>query len=205
MSSNVASVAAKPRSDIAPLPPRYIVWQLPVSEPAFSRFTEWANRYTQASAQRGDLKREAQVARERAEKISPAPSLPAQDQKRVESGKSVYATTCNACHQPNGLGQEGLAPPLVGSEWVAGNEQRLVRIMLNGLRGPLKVNGQKYDLDMPSLGMLEDQQIADVLTYVRREWGHEFPPVSINTVKNLRAQFSSREDAWTEDELLQVR
>lgn len=136
--------------------------------------------------------------------VKPSP-LRLADPKLFEAGKAVYNLTCIACHRAHGLGEEGLAPPLVDSEWIAGNGQRLVRIVLNGLRGPLLVKERKYDLDMPALGVLEDQQIADVLTYVRNEWGHEFPPVKAELVKGLRAQFGSREDAWTQDELLKVR
>jgi glucose/arabinose dehydrogenase/mono/diheme cytochrome c family protein len=136
---------------------------------------------------------------------SNAPPLSPADQKRFESGKAVYELTCMACHQPHGLGQEGLAPPLAGSEWVAGSEQRMVRIVLQGLRGPIKVKGRKYELDMPALGALPDEQIADALTYVRREWGHGFAPVTVETVKQVRAATAQREDAWTEPELKTIR
>ncbi|HEY0456911.1 MAG TPA: PVC-type heme-binding CxxCH protein [Verrucomicrobiae bacterium] len=138
-------------------------------------------------------------------KVSNAPPLSAEDQKRFLAGKAIYEATCIACHQPHGMGQEGLAPALVGSEWVAGPEGRLVRILLNGLRGPIKVKSQKFELDMPSLGVLEDEQIANVLTYVRREWGHGYAPVSIATVKKIREETSQREDAWTEPDLMKLK
>ena len=96
----------------------------------------------------------------------------------VEAGKAIYEATCLACHQQHGMGQAGLAPPLVGSEWVTGSEQRLIRIVLNGLRGPIQVKGDTFELDMPTLGVLDDDQIAAALTYVRREWGHTFEPVA---------------------------
>src|SRR5438093_2640048 len=71
---------------------------------------------------------------------SPAPGkigpLTPEEQARFEAGKELYTITCGTCHQPTGLGQEGLAPPLLGSEWVIGSEQRLIRISLHGLRGP---------------------------------------------------------------------
>jgi glucose/arabinose dehydrogenase/mono/diheme cytochrome c family protein len=134
-----------------------------------------------------------------------APPLSAQDLKRFEAGKALYEMTCIACHQAHGLGQEGLAPPLAGSEWVSGSDARLIRIVLHGVRGPMKVKGQKYELDMPALGVLEDQQIADVLTYIRNEWGHGYGVVKAEDVKSTRAQLKSREDAWTQDELMKVR
>ena len=131
--------------------------------------------------------------------------LSQEEMKRFEVGKANYETVCLPCHQPHGLGQEGLAPPLLGSEWVAGSDQRLVRIALNGLRGPIKVKGQTFELDMPALGVLDDEQIATVLTYVRNEWGHAFPSVSTNTVKTIRDQTADRNDAWTEEELLKIK
>ncbi len=130
-----------------------------------------------------------------------APALSPEDQKRFELGKALYEATCLACHQPNGMGQDGLAPPLVDTEWVAGPEERLIRIILQGLRGPITVKGEKFELDMPSLGVLDDEQIAAVLTYVRREWGHAFPPVTPDAVKRVRAATAGREDAWSEEEL----
>lgn len=133
-----------------------------------------------------------------------APPLTAGQQKLFDAGKAMYDATCVACHQPHGLGQEALAPPLVGSEWVAGSEQRLVRIVLHGLRGPIKVKGQEYEQDMPPLAILDDDQIAGVLTYVRREWGHSFSPVEPATVKKIRDETAKREDAWTAEELLKL-
>ena len=91
------------------------------------------------------------------------------------------------------------------SEWVSSSPDRLVRIVLNGLRGPIHVKKQVFELDMPSLGVLEDEQIADVLTYVRNEWGHAFAPVDTNTVKRVREATAQREDAWTEPDLLKIK
>jgi mono/diheme cytochrome c family protein/glucose/arabinose dehydrogenase len=130
------------------------------------------------------------------------PKFSPEEMKRFETGKANYETVCLPCHQPHGLGQEGLAPPLVGSEWIAGSEQRLARILLNGLRGPIKVKGQPFELDMPALGVLEDEQLATVLTYVRNEWGHSYPPVSASTVKKVRDETADHNDSWTQEELL---
>jgi mono/diheme cytochrome c family protein len=103
------------------------------------------------------------------------------------------------------MGQEGLAPPLVGSEWVAGSDQRLARIVLHGLRGPIKVQQQVYALDMPALAIaLDDDQVAAVLTYVRRQWGQSAAPVDPAIVKKIREETTQREDAWTEVELLKI-
>jgi mono/diheme cytochrome c family protein/glucose/arabinose dehydrogenase len=123
---------------------------------------------------------------------------------RFEQGRELYMTTCGACHQPHGNGQEGLAPPLRNSDWATGPEGRIVRVALQGVRGPINVNGKVYELDMPALGVLEDEQIADILTYIRREWGHTAAPVEQATVAKIRADTAERVDAWTEKELLAI-
>ncbi len=133
------------------------------------------------------------------------PKLSAAELKRFEAGKGYYEVVCLPCHQPHGMGQEGLAPPLVGSEWVAGPEKRLARIVLHGLRGPIQVKGQAYEMDMPALGILDDEQIATVLTYVRNEWGNSSAPVSTNVVKQVRDATADRNDAWTQEELLKIK
>lgn len=130
--------------------------------------------------------------------------LSAEQKERFDNGKIMYLATCGACHQPTGLGQEGLAPPLLDSEWALGSEQRMVRIVLHGVRGPLRVKGKTYTLDMPPLAALEDDQIANVLTYVRREWGHTASPVSKETVAKIRAETEQRSEAWTEVDLLKI-
>src|SRR6185312_790636 len=99
-----------------------------------------------------------------------------------ERGKIVYTTICAACHQPSGMGQEGLAPPLVDSDWLLGPPQRPIRIVLAGVSGPIKVSGLQFQLEMPSFNILSDQNIADVLTYARREWEHTASPVDASMV-----------------------
>jgi len=136
--------------------------------------------------------------------VAKAIPLTPEEQKRFEGGKAMYEATCLACHQAHGLGQAGLAPPLVGSEWVSGSEQRLIRIVVHGLRGPIKVKGETFELDMPGLGVLDDDQIAAALTYIRREWGHPYAPISPATVKKVREETEKREDAWTMAELLKI-
>jgi len=134
----------------------------------------------------------------------PATTVPLSntEQKRYDAGKQVYGGLCAACHQPSGQGLEGLAPPLAGSEWVNGDPERLIKVVLHGLRGPIEVKGQAYNYDMPAAGFLSDAQVAAVLTYLRREWDHEAPPVAEETVRALRARTRSRTDAWTAPELV---
>jgi mono/diheme cytochrome c family protein/glucose/arabinose dehydrogenase len=128
--------------------------------------------------------------------------LTADQQKLFETGRGVYATLCTACHQPTGTGMDGLAPALVDSDWVLGSADILPRIIIHGLSGPIKVNGQSWSLEMPPLGpALSDEQIAGVLTYIRREWEHNASPITTETVAKIREQHKTRTKAWTEAEL----
>lgn len=130
--------------------------------------------------------------------------LTAAQQTRFTQGKRLFEGSCAACHQLHGLGMDGLAPPLADSDWVLGSEQRLTRIVLHGLTGPVKVNDRTYHLDMPSMGMFDDDQIAAILTYVRREWENAAPPVEPQTVKQIRGETAKRREAWSQHELLKV-
>jgi mono/diheme cytochrome c family protein len=135
----------------------------------------------------------------------PVKELTSVEKARFEAGKAMFEATCAPCHQLHGFGMEGLAPPLVDSEWVAGSPNRLARILLHGLRGPVTVKGRKYDMDMPALGALEDEQIAALLTYVRREWDHTYDPVSPKTITDARKAVGNRDEAWTEEELKKIK
>jgi putative membrane-bound dehydrogenase-like protein len=118
-----------------------------------------------------------------------------------EKGKLTYSTLCAACHQPHGYGLDGLAPPLVDSEWVLGKPEVLARIVMHGLAGPVKVSGRTYNLAMPPLPQLTDENVADVLTYIRREWDHTASPVNKEFIAKIRAADPSRMMMWTEKEL----
>jgi mono/diheme cytochrome c family protein len=118
-----------------------------------------------------------------------------------EKGKVTFNTLCAGCHQPHGFGLDGLAPPLVDSEWVLGKPDALVRIISHGLGGPIKVSGRTWDLTMPPLPQLSDEDIAGVLTYIRREWEHTAGPVDPKFVHDTRAQDAGRTTGWTADEL----
>ena len=133
------------------------------------------------------------------------PPLTAEQQKLFAEGKELYATVCAACHQPTGFGLDGVAPPVFDSEWVLGSEERLARIVLHGMTGKVTVAKRTYDLVMPPLEALTDAQIAGVLTYIRREWGHEAAPVETATVARLRADAKGRAQPWTADELLKLK
>ena len=120
-------------------------------------------------------------------------------------GKRVFTTICAPCHQASGQGVPGVYPPLAGSEWAQGSEERIIRIVLLGLSGPITVEGKEYNSAMASLnGVLKDDQIANVLTYVRQEWGNNAPEVKAETVARIRAELGNRTAPWTAPELLKI-
>jgi putative membrane-bound dehydrogenase-like protein len=109
-----------------------------------------------------------------------------------EQGRQAFLTHCAPCHQTDGSGMQRLATPLRNSKWVLGDEEALVRIVLNGLKG---------ELLMPPMGTLDDQQLAGILTYVRRAWSHQAGPISPELVGRVRAASHGRQAPWTVNEL----
>jgi mono/diheme cytochrome c family protein len=106
----------------------------------------------------------------------------------VERGSKVYAAVCMACHQPDGLGVQRMNPPLVKTKWVLGDKKALAKIVINGLKGgEIEIDGDDFHNPMPPQGtQLNDQQIADVLTYVRNSFGNKASAVTIAEVKAAR-------------------
>lgn len=154
----------------------------------------------------GKLKLEA----EEAPKEAPEPKLPPAELELWRLGKEVYGRDahCFTCHQPDGKGQAGIYPPLDGSEWVAGDEERLIKLTLLGLTGPITVKGQKYG-DNPSvppmtpLGLiLNDREVAGVLTYVRNSFGNQAPAVKPETVAKVRESIKDKVPPLKAEELL---
>ena len=120
-------------------------------------------------------------------------------------GKKVFSTICATCHQPTGQGIPGVYPPLAGSEWAQGDEERIIRIVLHGLNGPITVEGKDFSNAMAALGgVLKDEQIANALTYVRQEWGNKAPEVKAETVARIRGEVGNRSAPWTSAELLKI-
>jgi cytochrome c oxidase cbb3-type subunit 2 len=132
---------------------------------------------------------------------------------QMESGKEIYMKAapggglCYTCHQPNGKGISGQFPPLAGSDWVLGDKERLIKISIHGLMGEIVVNGVKYNNVMapPGIppGSLTDEQIADVLTFIRNEWGNSASAVSPSEVASVRSTVQDRApmQMWTAAEL----
>jgi mono/diheme cytochrome c family protein len=125
----------------------------------------------------------------------------------MKDGKRVY-NNCIACHQASGLGLPGQFPPLVGSEWVDQGTVRIGAILLHGINGPFKVSGQSYNQLMPAWKTLNDEKIAQVVTYVRREFGSlpegDDGVVTTEMIKVARERFSGQSAPYTEAELLAI-
>ncbi len=116
-------------------------------------------------------------------------------------GKEVFGA-CTQCHQSDGKGVAGTYPPLVASEYVTGDERRLAAILINGINGPLVVNGASYSSEMPSWrSYFNDEELAAVMTYTRNTWGNKAPPVSKDAVAKVRAELAGSSAAWTAETL----
>ncbi|WP_353184521.1 c-type cytochrome [Parapedobacter lycopersici] len=101
----------------------------------------------------------------------------------------VYTTYCRACHQSNGMGDGSRFPPIAESEWVSGDKTRLISVILNGLTGPITVKGVSYNEAMPAHGsFLNDDQVAEVLTYIRGNFGNDSGPITAEEVAAVRKQ-----------------
>jgi len=107
---------------------------------------------------------------------------------QVKAGESVYQTVCLACHQADGKGLPGAFPPLAGSDYLLGDKDRAVGVVVRGLEGEIVVNGVKYNSVMPAMTQLSDQEIADALTYAMNSWGNQGGAVTVAQVAAVRAK-----------------
>ncbi|MBL9189668.1 MAG: ThuA domain-containing protein [Opitutaceae bacterium] len=139
---------------------------------------------------------------------SPAPAyLDSASRERFIAGQQIYTRDghCVTCHQADGKGLDPAFPSLEKSPWVAEDKERLIKLTLYGLMGPLEVNGKTYDGQVPMTpfgGMLNDEEIAAVLTYVRNSFGNEAGPVHPEEVQKVRAANPGRMKLYTTEELL---
>jgi mono/diheme cytochrome c family protein len=125
--------------------------------------------------------------------------LDAAEQRRYEAGRSAFQI-CAACHQESGTGRPNVAPSLVDSHWVAADPELAIRIVLNGKEGTLGFPGA-----MPPIGAaLTDEQVAEVVTYIRNSWGLHAGAVSPETVGRVRAAVKGRLAAWSDKTLERV-
>lgn len=109
----------------------------------------------------------------------------------MEKGKRVYTQVCFACHQGEGQGLPGVFPPLAKADYLMADKSRAITSLIKGLSGPITVNGQQYNGVMPP-SMLSDEQIANVLTYVRNSWGNQGDVVTVDEVKKVHAQITGQ-------------
>lgn len=123
-------------------------------------------------------------------------------------GEEIFSRdgSCETCHQPDGQGLAASGfPPLAESPWVLGNQERLIKVVLKGLRGPLEVDGETYPGQVPMTPfgrMLNDEEVAAVLTYVRNSFGNEASAISPETVEQVRASVQDKEGFYSPQELL---
>lgn len=107
---------------------------------------------------------------------------------QIDNGKKIYAKNCLSCHMADGGGVPGLNPPLGKTDWVTGDKVRLINVILKGLNDPIQVNGEEYVNPMPPHAHLSDQEIADVLTYIRKSFGNSASAISAAEVKTVRSK-----------------
>jgi mono/diheme cytochrome c family protein len=124
----------------------------------------------------------------------------------IARGKRVFEATCTTCHQSSGLGVPSTYPPLAGSEWVTGDPETLVRIVLDGLEGPVSVGGHQFNGIMPAWKTtLDDKRLAAVASYIRASWGNQATPIEPAFVQRVRGAMATRTRAWTFSDLSHAR
>ena len=133
--------------------------------------------------------------------------LTGKDKESFLRGAKVYHKEghCGTCHQEDGKGLPAAQfPPIAESEWITDNEERLIKLTLHGLMGPIEVKGVKYPgaVHMPAFKMLSDEEIADVLTFVRNSFGNKAAPVKAETVKKVRAATKDQAMFYQVEDLL---
>ncbi|MDX1679257.1 MAG: GDSL-type esterase/lipase family protein [Akkermansiaceae bacterium] len=138
--------------------------------------------------------------------------LTGKDAEIYRKGAEVYhrEAHCGTCHQVDGKGLPNIFPPLAGSNWLDGDSERLIKITLHGLNGPIQVNGKEFGPDKGTPPMtrfnelLNDEEVAAVLTYVRNSWGNQGEVMKPETVSKVRKAHSKRFEVWDSKELLEA-
>ncbi len=130
----------------------------------------------------------------------PIRPLLAAEQRLFERGQVLYTETCVQCHQSSGRGEPGKAPTLRQTRFVLGDPERLMKILMHGLVGPMQVGGQNWDAEMPAF-VAKDEDLAAVATFLRREWGHGVDPVTPELVRKVREDNRGRIQPWRSEEL----
>jgi glucose/arabinose dehydrogenase/mono/diheme cytochrome c family protein len=115
--------------------------------------------------------------------------------ERLEAGAQLYDTYCAACHQRDGKGDGARFPPLEATRWVSGNKERLIDLVLNGIEGPIEVNGRTYSGVMPGNAFLSDEEVAQILTYIRQTFGNFASGVSASEVAAVRGRETAEDNS----------
>jgi len=105
---------------------------------------------------------------------------------KQDEGNNLYLKYCLACHQMDGSGVPGMYPPLKKSDWVNGDKKRIINVLIKGLEGDITVKGQSYSSSMPKQDYLSNKQIAQVLSYVRKNFGNQADSVKVREVSSIR-------------------
>jgi nitrite reductase (NO-forming) len=116
-------------------------------------------------------------------------------EQQAQAGSVLFKGTCSTCHQPNGEGLANVFPPLAKSDFLAKTPQRAIEVVLNGLTGPITVNGNTYNSVMPPMSQLNDDEVANILTYVLSSWGNNGPQITAKQVAEVRAKTKRPEGA----------
>lgn len=109
-------------------------------------------------------------------------------QASIDRGKVVYTQQCLSCHMMDGGGVQSMNPPLIKTKWVQGDKPDLITIVLKGMNTGVEIDGMQYHNVMASHADLTDQQVADVLTYVRNSFGNKAKAVTETDVKTVRSK-----------------
>ena len=129
--------------------------------------------------------------------------------REYPKGAALFRSICQTCHNADGNGINGLAPPLNKSDWVTGDKSRLIKVILHGLSGPIKIGTKVYKApeisgEMPGLASnsnFSDEDIAQVANYIRNSWANKGDKISRESVSNVREKYKGRQKAFTEAEL----
>ncbi len=128
-------------------------------------------------------------------------------ERKLESGKKIFAVRCASCHQANGMGIAGQYPPLAGSQWAVSDPALISYIVLKGLKGEITVKGEVYGssaaVNMAAVP-ISDREIANVTTYVRKAWGNDASEITEEEVSRFRSDSAAQLEQWTGSQLVEM-
>jgi nitrite reductase (NO-forming) len=116
-------------------------------------------------------------------------------EQQVKAGEVLFKGTCSACHQDTGAGIANVFPPLANSDYLLADRKRAIGVVLNGLTGPVTVNGATYNSVMPPMSQLNDDEVANILTFTLNSWGNAGGVVTAKDVAQVRATTKRAEGA----------